>query len=164
MRFRLIDRITDIEPGVRITAVKHLTGSEDYLKDHFPLFPVLPGVLMLEAMYQSAMWLVRRTDGFQHALVLLKEARNVKYADFVAPGQTLIVTAEILKREGNLTTLKAQGTVDGNVAVSARLVLEQAHITDRFPHRTANEKYTRRKMFDFFHELYQPTPAAETLV
>lgn len=153
MRFRLIDRIVELEPGVRITTVKHLTGAEDYLKDHFPLFPVMPGVLMLEAMYQSAMWLVRKTDDFQYALVLLKEARNIKYADFVAPGQTLQVTAEVLKQDGNVFTIKAQGTVDGSPAVSARLILERGHIVDRRPERTNDDPYTRQKMKDFFDEI-----------
>ena len=92
MRFTLIDQIVSLEPGDTITAVKSPTLSEDYSKDHFPLFPVMPGVLMLEAMYQTAAWLVRKTDDFSHSMVLLKEARTVKYAGFVRPGQMLRVT------------------------------------------------------------------------
>ena len=53
MRFTLIDRITELKPGVSITAVKGLTLAEEYLQDHFPRFPVMPGVLMLEAMFQA---------------------------------------------------------------------------------------------------------------
>jgi 3-hydroxyacyl-[acyl-carrier-protein] dehydratase len=164
MRFRLIDRIIELEPGVRITAVKALTGSEDYLKDHFPLFPVMPGVLMLEAMYQASAWLVRKTDHFAYALVLLKEARNVKYADFVAPGQVLHVTAEILKREGDLITLKAQGTMSGHTAVSARLILERGHIVDRIGTRAESDPFTRKRMQEFFDELYQPGASEQALV
>jgi 3-hydroxyacyl-[acyl-carrier-protein] dehydratase len=164
MRFRLIDRIDEIEPGVRIAAVKALTGSEDYLKDHFPLFPVMPGVLMLEAMYQASAWLVRSTDHFAYALVLLKEARNVKYADFVAPGQVLHVTAEILKREGDLTTLKAQGMVAGHVAVSARLILERGQIADRIATRAESDPFTRKRMKEYFDEIYQPALPEQALV
>jgi 3-hydroxyacyl-[acyl-carrier-protein] dehydratase len=159
MHFRLLDRILEVEPGVRIRAEKVLDGDEQYLKDHFPLFPVMPGVLMLEAMFQASMWLVRRTDDFRFAVVLLKEARNVKFADFVAPGQTLEVTAEILKTEGDVITLKAQGTVGEKVAVNARLLLERCQIESKLPHRAASDPYTRKRMKQFFEELCQPAPA-----
>ena len=89
MRLTLVDRIVDLEPGKRIRAIKCLTMLEDYLQDHFPRFPVMPGVLMLESMYQTAAWLMRATDDFAHSMVLMSEARNVKYTDFVEPGQTL---------------------------------------------------------------------------
>ena len=164
MQFRLLDRITELEPGVRIRAEKSLAGTEHYLKDHFPLFPVMPGVLMLEAMFQASMWLIRRTDDFRYAIVLLKEARNVKYADFITPGRTLVVTAEILKHEGDRFTLKAQGTVDDEVAVSARLIVERGHIKDHKPLRAPSDPYTRKRMREFFNELYQPAPAAKSLV
>src|SRR5687768_9274119 len=135
MRFCLLDRITDLVPGVKIAAVKRLKPDDDYLKDHFPRFPVMPGVLMLEAMYQASAWLVRQTEGFAHSVVILKEARNIKYADFVTPGKELVVTAEILKQDDETTTLKAQGTIEGNLAVSGRLVLERFNLADRLPPR-----------------------------
>ena len=65
MRFTLIDRIVELEPGARITATKSLTMAEEYLGDHFPNFPVMPGVLMLEAMTQTAAWLIRAERGFR---------------------------------------------------------------------------------------------------
>jgi 3-hydroxyacyl-[acyl-carrier-protein] dehydratase len=165
MQFRLLDRILELEPGVRIHAVKKLNGDEQYLKDHFPLFPVMPGVLMVEAMYQASMWLVRKTDDFRHAVVLLKEARNVKFADFVTPGRSLTVTAEIIKQDGDTFTLKAQGSmVEGENAVSARLIVERSHIKDKLPLRAASDPYTRKRMKQFFEELYQPATAAESLV
>ena len=152
--FRLIDRIIDLQPGVRITAIKHLSGSEEYLKDHFPCFPVMPGVLMLEAMYQAGAWLVRTSEDFAHAVVLLCEARNVKYAGFVEPGQVLTVTAEILEQDDHRTQLKAQGTVDGSVAVSARLILERFNLQDRDPLRAATDIYARLRMREEFELVY----------
>ena len=65
MRFSQIDRILEMQPGERLTAVKTLSLSEEYLKDHFPRFPVLPGVLMLEAAFQAAMYLVRYQEDFR---------------------------------------------------------------------------------------------------
>src|SRR6188768_3104363 len=128
MRFSQLDQVLELEPGIRIKAVKRLSPDEQYLKDHFPRFPVMPGVIMLEALYQASCWLVRQSEGFAHSVVLLKEARNVKYSGFVAPGQTMDVTAEILKQDESVTTLKAQGTVNGSIAVSGRLVLERFNL------------------------------------
>ena len=91
MRFCLLDEITELTLGRSITATRRLDPDEDYLKDHFPKFPVMPGVLMLEAMFQASGWLVRATDEFEHPFVLLQQARSVKYANFLAPNQTLVV-------------------------------------------------------------------------
>jgi 3-hydroxyacyl-[acyl-carrier-protein] dehydratase len=65
MRFILIDKIVEIEKGRRIKAVKSVTLAEEYLADHFPAFPVLPGVFLLEGLIESASWLVRAMDLFQ---------------------------------------------------------------------------------------------------
>jgi len=132
-----------LEPGVRVSAVRRLRPDEDYLQDHFPRFPVMPGVLMLEAMYQASAWLVRQSEGFAHSMVVLKEARNIKYAGFVTPGKELVVTAEIIKQDERLTTLKAQGTIDGNVAVNGRLVLERFNLAERFPKRANTDPYLK---------------------
>jgi 3-hydroxyacyl-[acyl-carrier-protein] dehydratase len=156
MRFSLLDRIVELQPGVSITASKVLSPDEQYLKDHFPRFAVMPGVLMLECMYQASAWLIRQTEGFAHSAVLLKEARNVKYSDFVTPGKELLVTAEIIKQDGNATTLKAQGTIEGNVAVAARLVLERFNIGDRLPARASVDPYSRNHFREVFKQLVQP--------
>jgi 3-hydroxyacyl-[acyl-carrier-protein] dehydratase len=156
MRFCLLDRIVELEPGVRVTAVKRLRPDEEYLKDHFPRFPVMPGVLMLEAMYQAAAWLVRQSEGFANSMVVLKEARNIKYADFVTPGKELVVTAEILKQEGSLTTLKAQGTIDGNVAVNGRLVLDRFTLAERYPSRRNTDPYLRSALRKVLKRLLAP--------
>src|SRR6185295_16584823 len=153
MRFCLLDQILELEPGVRIVAVKRLRSDEDYLKDHFPRFPVMPGVLMLEAMYQASAWLVRQGEGFAHSVVVLKEARNIKYADFVTPGKELVVTAEILKQDDSLTTLKAQGLIDGNLAVNGRLIIERFNLADRHPNRKSTDPYLRAEMRDVLKRL-----------
>jgi 3-hydroxyacyl-[acyl-carrier-protein] dehydratase len=160
MRFSLLDKIVALEPGVRITASKLLRPEEEYLKDHFPRFAVMPGVLMLEAMYQASAWLIRQSEDFEHAGVVLKEARNVKYSDFVTPGKELVVTAEILKQDESTTTLKTQGTIDGNVAVAARLVVERFHVADKVPTRAECDPYARNKFREFFKKLVQTETGA----
>ena len=153
MRFSLIDRIVDLRPNASISAVKSLSLAEEYLQDHFPLFPIMPGVLMLEAMYQTSAWLLRYSDDFEYSMVVLKEARNVKYADFVEPGEVLHVTAEITKTDGTLTWLKAHGTVDAKVAVSARLALSRYNLADDDPTQAATDQYTRKSAREEFQRL-----------
>ncbi|MDX1947502.1 MAG: 3-hydroxyacyl-ACP dehydratase FabZ family protein [Pirellulaceae bacterium] len=143
MRFCLLDKITELVPGVRITGTRRLRAEEDYLKDHFPRFPVMPGVLMLEAAFQASSFLVRQSEGFVNSIVVLKEARNIKYSDFVTPGKELVVTAEILKQDNSTTTLKVQGTIEGNIAVAGRLLLERFCLADRYPRRANTDPYLR---------------------
>jgi 3-hydroxyacyl-[acyl-carrier-protein] dehydratase len=156
MRFSLIDRILELEPGKRIVAVKALSSAEEYLQDHFPKFPVMPGVMMLEALHQASAWLIRKSEDFTHSVVLLKEAKNVKFSDFVEPGQVLTVTAEVMKDEGRLVTLKAQGEVDGRTAVTAKLVLDRSNLGDSDPSRADLDPYARRRQQEQFQLLYHP--------
>ena len=150
MRFTLLDRIVSLELGARISAVKSLSAAEEYLADHFPMFPVMPGVLMLEAMTQAGAWLIRASEDFEHGLIVLKEARNVKYSQFVAPGQTLSVTAEITSHGPRETKLKAEGTVDGEARVSARLVLERFDLVAEGLGSRAADMYMKREQRRLF--------------
>jgi 3-hydroxyacyl-[acyl-carrier-protein] dehydratase len=162
MRFKLLDRIVWLERGVSITAVKGLALSEDYLADHFPLFPVMPGVFMLEAMTQASAWLIRASEDFQHSMVVLREARNVKYADFVAPGQSLTVTAEILSQSEKETKLKVQGMVDGKTNVAARLVMARYNLADGNSARASMDAHVIRQMRLRFTVLYRPSENVDT--
>jgi 3-hydroxyacyl-[acyl-carrier-protein] dehydratase len=146
MRCRLIDRITQLEPGQHIEAVKRLSATERYLEDHFPNFPIMPGVLMLEAMYQAAHWLVRKTDDFAHSMVTLKEARNVKFSGFLKPGQDLVIPPRSRSKMVLCTTLMARGEVDGKTVVSGRLIVERLELADRYPNRAASRDYLLRKV------------------
>ena len=130
MRFKQLDKITELIPGEKIIAIREVHAGEDYFRDHFPLFAVMPGVLMLEALFQASCWLIRETDNFEHSLLTLREAKNVKFADFMQPGQTLVITAEIVKVLDDCVSIKAFGTKgDGDtVAVSARLTIGKANL------------------------------------
>jgi 3-hydroxyacyl-[acyl-carrier-protein] dehydratase len=133
MRFCLLDQITDLQPGKSITAIKHLRAEEDYLRDHFPRFAVMPGVLMVEALFQAACHLIRVSEDFSPTVIDLVEARNVKFADFVQPGETLEVQVEITKNTPPLVTLKAQGSKGGAVAVSAKLTVRTGQLFEDDP-------------------------------
>jgi 3-hydroxyacyl-[acyl-carrier-protein] dehydratase len=156
MRFTLIDRVTELTPGERITAIKNLSLAEEYLADHFPGFPVMPGVLMLEAMTQAGAWLIRASEDFAHSTILLKEARNVKYASFVEPAETLVVSATILEQDARITKIKAEGAVGGRATVSARLVLERYNLAADDPARAVTDAVVTRKMRELFALLWRP--------
>lgn len=157
---RLLDRIVELKPGVSLTATKSLTLAEEYLQDHFPVFPVMPGALMLEAMYQASAWLIRSDDDFAHSLVLLKESRNVKYSDFVRPGQTLTVTAELQSRDERVSKFKTSGTIDGKNAVSARLVLEHYSLGDEDSRHGTLDEHMRERLRLEFRTLKTPLDTA----
>ena len=144
MHFFLIDRIELLEPDSHIVATKSLSMAEEYLRDHFPNFPVMPGVLMLEALTQSAAWLIRVSQNFSNSLVLLKEVKSVRYGKFVQPGQTLRIESNIVSHEGNLTYVKSEGTVDDKTTLRAQMVLESTRISDKYPDRFfTDEKLTK---------------------
>ncbi|MCK4342279.1 MAG: beta-hydroxyacyl-ACP dehydratase [Phycisphaerae bacterium] len=123
MKFVLIDRITEFEPGRRIVAQKALSLAEEYLADHFPRFPVLPGVLMLEALVQASAWVVRERLDFAPSLVLLKEARNVTYKSFLTPGQIMTIESVCKELDAEQSSFTASGWVDGREMLKGRLTL-----------------------------------------
>ena len=158
MRLTMVDRIVALHPGQSITAIKSLSLTESYLEDHFPRFPIMPGVLMLETLYQTAAWLVRATDDFSSSIVMLQEANNVKYSDFVQPGQTLRVTAEIVKRTEGEYKLKCQGEVDNEVAVRGRLVLKAYSLADTDPQEEPTDRHVIHSLRKKFELLYDGVP------
>jgi 3-hydroxyacyl-[acyl-carrier-protein] dehydratase len=135
MHFNLVDRVLDCTPE-RIVTVKQVSAAEEYLQDHFPGFPVLPGVMMLEAMVQAGRLLAEHRGG--PARLVLGQVRALKYGRFVRPGEVLRVQVEWgkelpdgaidLKGEGRVLPALAgeRGAVnvdEAPVAVSGRMVL-----------------------------------------
>src|ERR1700710_2199370 len=104
LRFVLIGRIPEIKTGQSLVAVKNLSLAEEYLADHFPGFPVMPGVLMLEALTQAGAWLIRETEDFAHSVVVLKSAKTIKYGSFVEPGRQLQLRVDLVSHGDSETT------------------------------------------------------------
>jgi 3-hydroxyacyl-[acyl-carrier-protein] dehydratase len=132
VKFNLIDRIESLS-DCRIVATKHVSLAEEYLQDHFPTFPVLPGVMMLEALTQAAGWLLHHRTKFSKSMAVLKEARNVKYGTFVAPGAFLKVDVEFAKETAAGASFKAMGYVESDVAVQARIEIAYFNLGDKQP-------------------------------
>jgi 3-hydroxyacyl-[acyl-carrier-protein] dehydratase len=156
MRYRQLDRMISLDPGKRLVAQRTLLPEEDYLRDHFPKFPVMPGVMMLEALHQAAIWMIRTGDDFQSPLVLLREAKAVKFGDFLCPGETLEITAELVKEEGTVCTVKAFAEKNGKTTVSARLVLEKCSTNQ--PAWIGTDAVVRDLARQKFAELYGEAP------
>src|SRR3712207_2628057 len=114
MRFNLVDRIVEVQPGRSLRAVKNLTLGEEYLADHFPTFPVMPGVLMLQTLVEAGAWLLRLSEDYQHSVIVLREAKNVKYGTFMEPGRQMMITVELTDQDDTLASFKGKGEVDGN--------------------------------------------------
>lgn len=133
MRYHLIDRILSVEPGKTLRASKQLTLGEEYLADHFPGFPVMPGVLMLQALVESASWLVRITKEFDPSVLVLREAKSVKYGTFFAPGSRMNVTVDLAGESDGKFTFKGKGEVNGQSTVSASYTLGGYNLRDKNP-------------------------------
>jgi 3-hydroxyacyl-[acyl-carrier-protein] dehydratase len=118
--------------------------AEEYLADHFPTFPVMPGVLMLETLVEAAAWLLRLSDNYRHSVIVLRDARNVKYGHFMEPGRSMEVTVEVDKppypAEGDVT-FKGKGETKGVSTVAAKFTLARYNLRDRNPDwRSLDEK------------------------
>ena len=139
MRFVLIDRITELQRGQSLVAVKNLSLAEEYLADHFPGFPVMPGVLMLEALTQAGAWLIRDMEDFAHSVIVLKQARTIKYGSFVEPGRQLQLRVDLVTHGETETTFKGVGTIDGQEMVKGRVTLTRYNLRDRQPELHATD-------------------------
>lgn len=156
MRFLLVDRILELKSGESIRATKNLSLAEEYLADHFPGFPVLPGVLMLETLVQTGGWLIREAEQFQSSTILLKQAKALKFNSFVTPGKTLTVEMTVKKHDGPLWDFQGAGTIDGASAVSARLTLEAFNLADRNPALVDSDELRRQTSRDIFRQIWTP--------
>ena len=133
MKFGLVDSIVELTRGERIVAVKAVSLAEEYLADHFPTFPVLPGVLMLEALVESAAWLVRDAQGFAASLILLHEAKNVTYKTFVKPGNLLRLEVTCRRLAQGESDFDGIGLCNQIEVVKARFGLRHFSLQDREP-------------------------------
>ena len=133
MRYHLIDRILAVEPGKTLRASKQLTLGEEYLADHFPSFPVMPGVLMLQALVESASWLIRLMRDFDPSVLVLREAKNVKYGTFFAPGNRMNVVVDFVGEADGKFAFKGKGEVNGQGTVSAAFSLGGYNLRDKNP-------------------------------
>jgi 3-hydroxyacyl-[acyl-carrier-protein] dehydratase len=119
--FLLIDRITALEPGKSITALKNVTINEPFFLGHFPGRPIMPGVLIIEAMAQAGGVLGHVTlgDVDPKPLFVLASIGNARFRRTVLPGDQLIIQVDVEKVKRGIWFYKCSASVDGKLAVSA---------------------------------------------
>jgi 3-hydroxyacyl-[acyl-carrier-protein] dehydratase len=131
MHFNLVDRVLQQSPD-RVVTIKQVSASEEYLQDHFPSFPVLPGVFMVESLVQAARVLLSHRPECANNRYVLGAVRALKYGSFVRPGETLRVEVTLHKtNDDGSFDIRAEGTVlridapnaEPPTAVSGRLTL-----------------------------------------
>jgi 3-hydroxyacyl-[acyl-carrier-protein] dehydratase len=121
MRFLLVDRIRALEPGKSIRAEKTLSPTEELFQDHFPGFPVVPGVLLTEMMAQATgkcLDAERRARGKP----MLAQIRSASFRDWVRPGETAEITATVISSRDDVATARCHIEVGGRRVCSAELL------------------------------------------
>jgi 3-hydroxyacyl-[acyl-carrier-protein] dehydratase len=119
--FLLVDRIVELEPGRRAVGIKQVTANEPQFTGHFPGRPIMPGVLMVEALAQTAGVAVMTLDEYRGKLGLFAGIDECRFRRMVVPGDTLVLKVEVEKLRGMFGRVRGVGSVDGEVAVEATL-------------------------------------------
>jgi len=121
--FLLIDRVTSCKPGVSVTAVKNVSINEPFFTGHFPNRPVMPGVLIIEAMAQAAgilAFLTNESAPSDDTLYVFAGIDKARFKRQVEPGDQLHIDVKLIKRRSSLWKFSASATVDGKVVCSAK--------------------------------------------
>jgi 3-hydroxyacyl-[acyl-carrier-protein] dehydratase len=122
--FLLVDRVLEIDKGKTIKALKNVTINEPFFQGHFPHRPVMPGVLMLEALAQAAALLAfdaLDSSPTEDVVYYFAGIDGVRFKQPVGPGDQLILLVELLRMKAGIFKFKARAEVDGNLAVEAEI-------------------------------------------
>ena len=120
--FLLIDRIVQCDPGKSLTAIKNVTINEPHFQGHFPQLPVMPGVLILEAMAQATGVLAFQTRNGRQNIYYLVGIDSARFKRPVVPGDQLIIEVEFKQAVRNIWKVDARAKVDGKIVASAELM------------------------------------------
>ncbi|MFN2467420.1 MAG: 3-hydroxyacyl-ACP dehydratase FabZ [Gaiellaceae bacterium] len=119
--FLFLDEVLELEPGVRVVARKAVRDDEWFFPGHFPGRPIMPGVIMVEAMAQAGAVAVLSEERNRGKLALFAGIDDVRFKRVVTPGDELLLTCEVQQARGPIGRGRASATVDGQLAVRATL-------------------------------------------
>ena len=120
--FLLVDRIEEVEPGVRAVGIKNVTQNEPFFQGHFPDYPVMPGVLIVEAMAQVGAVGVMVNEEYRQKLALFAGIDGVRFRRQIVPGDVLRMEVEIDRLKGRVGRGRGEATVDGERVCEAQLM------------------------------------------
>jgi len=120
--FLLVDRVLELEEGKRAVAIKNVTINEEFFNGHFPNYPVMPGVLIVEALAQVSAIIMLTKEGNQGRLGLLAGIDNCRFKKQVKPGDQLRLEVEITRLKGAIGKGRGIATVDGEIACETELI------------------------------------------
>jgi 3-hydroxyacyl-[acyl-carrier-protein] dehydratase len=119
--FLLVDRIVELEPGKRIVGLKHVSMTDPYLQGHFPNYPVMPGVLMVEALAQTGAVLVMHDPAYADSLPFFARIENCRFRQQVRPGDSLRLEVEVTSFRPPVGKAHARALVGDKLACEADL-------------------------------------------
>ncbi len=122
--FILVDRILELEPNKRVVGLKNVSMNEPFFQGHFPGTPIMPGVLILEAMAQTSgvLAISSMSESGKSALMYFMGLDQVKFRKMVVPGDQLIMELEVLKQRAKVMKLTGVAKVDGQIVAEAQLM------------------------------------------
>lgn len=128
--FLLIDRITSFERHKRAAGYKNLTMNEPFFQGHFPGYPLMPGVLMIEALAQLGGTIILGPDDFRRRTALLTGIDKAKFRRPVVPGDRLDMETELIRRRSGMGWVSAEAKVEGKLACTAELMFSVGAVAD----------------------------------
>ena len=124
--FLLVDKVTEVIPGQELTAIKNITINEPFFQGHFPIKPIFPGVLIIEALAQATGLLAFATENLKasdgESLFYLVGIDSARFKQPAGPGDQLILNVKVIKNKRSLWKFTAEASVDGKVVASAELM------------------------------------------
>ncbi len=120
--FLLVDRVTECAPGKYVKGYKNVTFNEEFFQGHFPDNPIMPGVLMVEALAQISSGIIMTLPQYENKLVLFAGIDGVRFKKIVRPGDKLDLYAEVLRLKGPICKAKCRASVDGELVTEADLM------------------------------------------
>lgn len=119
--FLLVDRIKELVPGKSVVAIKNVTVNEPFFQGHFPEVPVMPGVLILEAMAQAGAMMMLNAPELRGSISFLTTVEKARFRHPVVPGDQMVICAEMWRLRGKMGKIRAHADVDGQTVAEAEM-------------------------------------------